>query len=732
MRVRAYLLLMALAIAIPIIIFSTVALNMLLGSERRAALRTLHEMAHATALLVDRELSSAEAALRVLALSPHLAAGNMRSFYDHAKTADRGDSGRTILFAPNGQQIINTVIPLGESLPPPPSYVTARTQQVIQTQTSVVSGLITGAVQQRPVTTINIPVPIEKGQRYVLASVFGTDYFQKLITSRQVPATWIVAVIDRDGNFIARSGSPIHMIGRSAHSLFIQKAARATEGQLRYTPPDGVEVYEAFTRSPLSGWTISVTAPVEEIEASARRAVITVFLGLLVALMAALGAATLFGRRLVGSIASAARFAAELGHGKMPQLESIGVTEIDDLHRALKSAGMVLAASEIERAALLKSEQEARRIAEQENKLKDDFLAMLGHELRNPLSGITGAVERMEIEGADEERRRRARAIVRRQSEHLTHIVDDLLDLARLSKGKVTLHMRAVDLGQAVQSSAEALRAAGRNEHALTLDIEPVWIMADHTRLEQIINNLLTNAFKYTPAGGRVKVRVYPDKDEAVMVVQDTGIGISTELMPRLFDIFIQGSISLDRSEGGLGIGLSLVRSLVQSHHGKITAESAGHGLGSTFTVRFPRTERDVSTHDEHGARRGKIETLGTVLVIEDNDDARHVLAEKLASEGLRVLEAIDGRAGIQSARTNLPDVAVVDIGLPELTGYEVARYLRADEKTSHIRLIAMTGYGQETDRQNAFDAGFDAHFSKPARFEHLIEEIRRLNTRAK
>ncbi|WP_194727147.1 ATP-binding response regulator [Noviherbaspirillum malthae] len=728
MKIRFYLLLMALAIAAPVAIFSAFALDSLMSSERKAALRALHEAADATALLVDRELSGAEAALRVLARSPHLAAGDMRNFYEHARTADRGEGGRTILFAPNGQQLINTVVPLGSSLPPPPTYVTARTQQVIRTQSTVISGLITGAVQQRFVTTINIPVPLDRGQRYVLASVFSTNYFQDLVVRRRLPEAWVISVIDGEGKIIARSSSPLDVVGQPANPAFVHKTAQSNYGYLRYTPSGGVEMYEAFTQSAMSGWKVSVSAPAELIDASAHKAVITMSLGLLVALSIALGAAVVFGRRLADSIGLAVRSAKELGHGKEPEPQRMGVKEVDDLHQALKSAGMVLAASEAERASLLKSERAARRIAEQQNKSKDEFLAMLGHELRNPLSGITGAIELMEIEGAREEHKTRAREILRRQAGHLTHIVDDLLDLARLSEGKIKLDFQAVDLGNAVQSSVATLRAAGRTHHALALEIESVWMKGDRTRLEQIITNLLTNAFKYTPNGGRITVRVYPEDDDAVLVVQDTGIGISAELMPRLFDIFIQGTVSLDRSEGGLGIGLALVRRLIELHHGTINAESPGQGQGSTFTVRFPRTVHVTSLNSGDCSTDGEQEMRCTILLIEDNEDARHVLAQNLVAKGMSILEAGDGRTGIAMALTNPVEAAIIDIGLPGLTGYEVARRLRSEARTSKMKLIALTGYGQDVDRTDALEAGFDVHLVKPVRFEQLIEEIGKLS----
>lgn len=732
MKIRAYLLMMVLAIFIPIIIFSGIALQMLLSSERRAALRSLHETARATALIVDRELSSAEAALQVLASSPHLASGDMARFHAQAKIADRGEGGRTVLFTPNGQQIINTLVPFGTPPPSPPSYVQKRTQQVIQTQKTLVSGAFIGAIKPRPVTIINIPVSLESGPQYVLGTVFNTEYFQKLILQRQMPPGWTVAVVDREGLLIAHSGKSAAEIGQHGNPSLVNAARLKLEGQIRHDTSEGIDSYDAFTHSSLSGWTVAAAAPVREIEATARRAATVAALGLLAAMIVAGGAAFLFGRRLVRSISRAAMAAEVLGRGEAPEPDRAGVVEVDELHRALRNAGMILVESETERIKLLEKEQQARKTAEQQNKLKDEFLAMLGHELRNPLSAIVGAVEIMHAKEAGAEAISHAKAILRRQTEHLTHIVDELLDLARLSTGKIMLHKRPIDLAGVAQSSVGALRAAGKFDHVLTLQAEPVWINADRTRLEQIINNLLINAIKYTPAGGRIDIRVFPEKNDAVLVVQDTGIGIPAELMPQLFDIFVQGSVSLDRSQGGLGIGLSLVRTLVMLHDGTVTADSPGPDQGSTFTVRFPREVPGELASNAFRAESAHVESRCTVLLVEDNDDARRVVSDRLLMKGYAVLEAANGTDGLQLAATKTPNIAIVDIGLPGMDGYELARSLRADPATRGIWLIALTGYGQEADRKRAVDAGFDTHFVKPVAWERLMEAIQIYCARSK
>ena len=722
MKIRAYLLIMIGAVILPVSVFAAVALQTLLRAEREAALQTLTETVNATALLVDRELSSAESALRVLALSPHLAHGDMRSFYEHARSADRGEIGRTILFAPNGQQLINTVIPLGAPLPPPPEYVRVRTQRVIESQRTIVSGLIKGAVQQVPVTTVNIPVPLDGGRRYVLGSVFGTDYFNKLISRRPLPASWSLGVIDGDGRFIARTREQ-HRIGERANAALWRAASASDHGIGRADTLAGVDSYFAFTRSPMSGWVVAVAAPAAEIEGAARRAVTLAAAGLLLALLCAAAVALFFGRRLVESIRGAAHAATMLGHGGAAPPAGSRIAEVRELHRSIDDAARKLAEARAERATLLQREQEARMLSEQQVQIRDEFLAMLSHELRNPLSGIVGAAQLLRMDSATPARKHHAQDILVRQAKHLTRIVDDLLDLARLARGKVKLDLRPVDLAAVVASTLDALRIAGRVEHQLSCRLAPAQVLADRTRIEQVIGNLVGNALKYTPQGGTIEITLSAGDGEAYLEVRDSGVGIAPELMPQLFDIFVQGKVSLDRAQGGLGIGLSLVRSLVALHGGTIHAESQGSGRGSTFILRLP-----LLAEEEHGeaqrtaaqAPRTRAQPGSSVLLVEDNEDARHMLSAQLAQMGYRVLEADNGIDGLALARSERPYLAILDIGLPGMDGYELAARIRQDPEVSGMRLIALTGYGQEADRRRATEAGFDAHFVKPLKFEEL------------
>nr|WP_229512609.1 response regulator [Massilia sp. AB1] len=369
-------------------------------------------------------------------------------------------------------------------------------------------------------------------------------------------------------------------------------------------------------------------------------------------------------------------------------------------------------------------EMEERRDAERKSHAKDEFLAMLGHELRNPLSAISSASALIGLPGASGETVGRAKQIIQRQSQHLSRIVDDLLDLSRAMSGKILLSRQPTDLANLVASCLETFRATGRTAgYRIAVDLSPGWVDGDPTRLEQIVSNLLDNALKYTPSGGSIDIGLGREGEDVVLSVRDSGVGIPSELLPHVFDVFVQGAISIDRSQGGLGIGLSLVRRLIELHGGSVSADSSGAGNGSTFVIRLPRTEPVLQSAPQEDARNdgaGK----PSVLLIEDNEDGREMMATMLAAHGYPVFQAGDGLAGVAAATAHRPEAALVDIGLPGIDGYEVARRLRADPATQSIKLIALTGYGLAEDQRRVFEAGFDLHLVKPVNIDRLLEAL--------
>lgn len=365
--------------------------------------------------------------------------------------------------------------------------------------------------------------------------------------------------------------------------------------------------------------------------------------------------------------------------------------------------------------------EQAEALAELHQR-KDEFLAMLSHELRNPLSAILNALHVLRLDDTGNPIQQKAKRVIERQVGQLAHLVDDLLEVSRVITGGIQLHQERLEMRGIVDRATESVRALiDRRKHELsvTLSAEPLWLQGDPTRLEQVLVNLLNNSAKYTDEGGHISVTAQQDGNEVVLRVRDTGIGIAPELLPRIFDLFTQADRTLDRSQGGLGIGLSLVKKLVELHGGTVTAHSGGLGQGSEFIVRipalFPVSESIAPIkRAQHHAQRSR------VLVVDDNMDAADMLAVMLQMFGHDVQAVYSGQTALETAVESQPDFVLLDIGLPDIDGYEVARRLREQPRTKRVTLIAVTGYGQDSDRQRSQEAGFDHHLVKPVEAEKL------------
>lgn len=360
-----------------------------------------------------------------------------------------------------------------------------------------------------------------------------------------------------------------------------------------------------------------------------------------------------------------------------------------------------------------------QRAAEQyrleQDRRKDQFIAMSAHELRNPLGPIRNAMHLLGLT-RDEATLRRVRSMVERQVDHLAHIVDDLLEISRVTTGRVRLRRERLELGRLVSQVTEDGRT-GFEQAGISLDLvlpdTPVWVEGDRTRLTQVFDNLLANALKFTDRGGVVTVRVAATGSEAAVSVRDNGIGIDPELLQRLFEPFTQADRTLDRSLGGLGLGLAMVKGFVDLHGGRVSAASAGIGRGTEMTVALPRVAEPAALSAEPQPM-SRPAAARRVLVIEDNRDAADTLQLLLELSGCEVAVAYTGPDGVDRALSWVPDVVLCDIGLPGMNGYDVARRLRAELTGAPLRLIALTGYGEEDDRRRAKEAGFDRHFTKP------------------
>lgn len=403
----------------------------------------------------------------------------------------------------------------------------------------------------------------------------------------------------------------------------------------------------------------------------------------------------------------------------------------DTSGRAYRVVGALRDVTELR--ALLAREHAARAEAERASLAKDEFLAILGHELRNPLSPIVSALHLLR-KGGDRDTTDRGLAIIERQARHLTRLVDDLLDVARIARGKVHLHRERIDLADVIDAALETANALiDERRHAIDARMSRgLMVDADRARMEQVLGNLITNAAKYTPPGGRISVEGRTADGLVEVRVVDSGIGISSEMLPRVFDTFVQAEQSLDRTSGGLGLGLAIVRNLVLLHGGSVHATSEGEGRGAEFIMRLPAAASvpptvQVTTpvqivHD--GPRR--------VLIVDDNHDSAEAMAAVLAQLGHVTRVMHDGSAALPAVAEFDPDVVLLDLGLPIVDGYEVARRVRQRYGRMRPRLVAVTGYGLETDRAKTRDAGFDGHLVKPVQFQRLHEAVIEGNTSAR
>ena len=355
---------------------------------------------------------------------------------------------------------------------------------------------------------------------------------------------------------------------------------------------------------------------------------------------------------------------------------------------------------------------------------KDEFLGMLAHELRNPLAAIMTAGEVLHSSVADAQAQKLT-AVVRRQTRALARMVDDLLDVSRVTMGKIQLVTEPLLLSVVVTRAADTVRDAMARQQLqfdVTVDDDPVWLRGDATRLEQVLSNLLSNAMKFTPPGGRVTMDARAAGGDVIVRVADTGVGIPASVLPRVFDLFVQADTSLDRAKSGLGIGLALVQKLVELHGGSVTASSAGLGQGSEFVVRLPISQDLAVIAADTPASRQNSPTRLRVIVVDDQRDVADAVAMLLESIGHDARAVYDGPAALEVSREEPPDVMFVDVGMPGMTGYDLARQVRRDPALAKTYLVALTGYGRDEDRARAVEAGFDVHVTKPLAEPRLRE----------
>lgn len=717
--------LVAVAGLLPVAVLSCVLFISSANDQRDKLLSSSEDTMAALLSAVDAELKSTIASLDALASSPRLARGDFEAVREEAlELLGRRPSWLNVVIADADKEYVNARIPADQPMPAvsEPDLI----RETLQTGTPLMGEITYAPVLQRHAVAILVPYKRKGRALFVIAAVVQPEYFLGLLDPLEIQkssASGVIAIFDRKSKVVARSLNQERRVGMPASPTLLRLLDRGlTRGNEITSTLEGVPVYTVFRRSASTRWTTAVGIPRASVDAPVTWSYL--LLGAAVALSVVLGlvAATLVGRTIVTPMSELEASAERMGRGEPP---GVPRTRLAEVHRV----GAALARAHDERTTSFQREHEARVAAETASKAKDEFLAMLGHELRNPLAAITNATHLIERQKPSlDSNAATATGIIARQARHLTRLTDDLLDAGRVILGKISLTRVPLDLAAAVTAVFDGMRSTGRvGDHHFDLSIDHTWVFADATRIDQIVGNLLTNAIKYTPAGGRIAVSTRREGAQSVLVVSDTGIGLEPELLTRAFELFVQGERSLDRAQGGLGIGLTLVRRLAELHGGTVVAESAGSGRGATFTVRLPAIEaplRAASPRPEWVSQGGQ-----HIGIVEDNDDARESLRMLLELEGHTVHEAPDGVAGVELiAGDPRISVAFVDIGLPGMSGFDVASALR-QKRGRELRLVAMSGYGAERDVTNGLEAGFDAYIVKPADLDAMRTEIAKMGT---
>jgi len=726
---RLHLLLLVIGTLLPVLLLTALVVRWLVDTNRATVERRLLEASRASAALIDAEITGTIRTLQALARSQRLDAADLAGFYEDARElqATQPTWAAVVLRDRDGIQLVNTL---------DPQYSGDRTNvdigsvtEVLATGKPVIGNLLMGGPSSPdPIFPIRVPVVRRGRVLYSLTALLTPARIGDLLKEeRTFPDEWVRGVLDRNYVIVARTRDQDRWIGRQAPSGFLARVAATNELVYRDRSLEGEEVYGAFTRAPGSGWIAGVGVSAAAVDGDFRRSM-SLLAGLAVVVLALGGAAAYtIARRIARDISAAAQAADAIAVGREPGSPVSTVTEVQGLGDSLVRAGTLLKDRERERDERVSRADAARAEAEAADRAKDEFMAMLGHELRNPLAPALTALHL--LKQRDGMYAKRECDIVERQVRHLARLVDDLLDVSRLRRGAIRLRRERVAvadvIARAVEMAAPLIEQRGQH---LTVDVPPDLIIdGDPERLAQVFTNLIGNSAKYTEPGGHIAVSAHEAGGWAVIECVDDGMGIAEDLLPRVFDLFVQGERGLDRRQGGLGLGLGVAKTLVEGHSGRIEAMSAGPGEGSTFVVMLPMppaslespvTITPTASRDLHGVR---------IMIVEDNPDALEMMVQSLSAAGLQVAAAPDAAAAVRVAGSFTPVVAVLDIGLPGTDGYDLARQLRADQTTRAIKLIALTGYGRDVDLEMAREAGFDVFLVKPVTIDTLLAHISEL-----
>jgi signal transduction histidine kinase len=729
---RNRLFLLAASGLLPLALVSVLVLGYLTRERAQDAQQTALAVSRALATAVDAELRATMSVLQSMASTDELRAERLPDFRELAQRIAERQGWRAVVLADGrGEFILST----GRD----PAGSTVRTvidpesmRQAISSRQPVVGRVLEGPLRQGPAFAVRVPVLRDGELAYVLSAVIPAERVLAVIQRQKLPPTSLVSVFDRGLTRVARSR--LNTSARPSPSLEALIQSSGAEGEGVTVTLEGVRSHTAFTRLPDSDWIVTTGISKADADAGLYGVLGAVGLGLLASLALAAFLAWYFARGVTEPIHTLAAAAEALGRGEPVQVPQLGIAELREVAAALTQASSERdraaeerRAGEAERETLLARATEALHLAEEAGRSKDEFLAMLGHELRNPLAPMATALHLMARKG--DERTRNEREVMERQVAHMKRLVDDLLDVSRITSKRLAMHFEPLRLADVVRHAAQTVQPVlglRRFQLDITREGDQLWVSGDEVRLGQVLANLLGNAIKFTGPEASLALRLRrceSDAGSAEIVVEDAGFGMPPAVLEHVFDLFYQAPQGTDRSRGGLGLGLAIVRSLVEMHGGSVGAASEGEGRGSAFTLRLPTIAPPQAQAAPAGMAPGA-SRRARVLVVDDNQDAADTAAALLELSGYEVQVAYDPGVALALLDAFVPDVALLDVGLPGMSGYELAARVRGHGNGSQVWLVALTGYGTQADVAQAHAAGFARHLVKPATPDALLAAV--------
>jgi signal transduction histidine kinase/ActR/RegA family two-component response regulator len=726
---RHRLFLLALVAILPVTAIAGLGLYALLQEQRAQVQRVGLEFARALATAVDAELGRTVAVLDSLATTPTLDRRDLSAFQARAeRVLETQPHWAAVMLADlSGKRLIDTRFPAPVDLPPLADRETF--DRVLGTRAPVVGNLARNPTGEL-LFAVRTPVTRNGELQYVLSAIVKPEAIRAVITRQRVPGDWVISVFDGNGLRVARSRAHAENLGgRAAVSLQALMASGGDEGVGQTYALEGDRIYSAYSRLRDSGWSAVPGIPAALVEGAVFRSLALYGGGVVISIMLGTAAALWVARSISRPMGQLRAAAQALGHHQEPSAPDTSIPEIRDVAEALTVAADERMRADEERDMSLQKEQDARATAEAANRAKDEFLAVLSHELRTPLNAVYGWARMLRSGQIPPDRAERALEAIERNANAQVQLIDDLLDVSRVVTGKMRLDVRPVDLRVVVEAALDAVRPAAEAK-AITLqsalDSKAGPIVGDADRLRQVVWNLVMNAVKFTPRGGRVQVHLERMNMHVQIVVSDTGRGITPDVLPFVFDRFRQGDSSTTRAHSGLGLGLALVKHLVDLHGGQVFADSEGEGKGATFVVELPLRVADDSTPPV-AHRRVAAAGLGPasalprldgvrVLVVDDDADALELASAILTGAGGTVTTCPTAAEALQLLRQWRPDVLVSDIQMPREDGYSLIRKVRTLDRRDggETPAVALSAYGRAEDRMRALGEGYSMHVPKP------------------